>query len=70
MGRPWFRRRSAGLGWRPVTWQGWPVTLVAVALAAGVLTLLHGSSARVPVVIVIVAAYVVVALRAGGAQAG
>ena len=69
MGRPWFRRRRIGFGWRPVTWQGWLVTLVAVALVVGVLTLLHRSSARVPAVILIVAAYAVVALRAGGAQA-
>ena len=70
MGRPWFRRHHVGLGRRPVTWQGWLVTLVAVALVVGVLTLLHGSSARVPVVVLIVAAYTVVALRAGGARTG
>jgi branched-chain amino acid transport system ATP-binding protein len=23
MGRPWFRRRKVGLGWRPIRWQGW-----------------------------------------------
>jgi ABC-2 type transport system ATP-binding protein len=69
MGRPWFRRRSVGLGWRPVTWQGWLVTLVAVALVVGVLTLLHRPSARVPALVLIVAAYAVVALRTGGAQA-
>jgi ABC-2 type transport system ATP-binding protein len=65
--KPWFRRRRVGVGWRPVTWEGWLITLVAVALVVGVLTLLH-TSARVPVVIVTVAAYVVVALRTGGAQ--
>ena len=68
-GTPWFRRRRTGLGWRPVSWQGWLVTLVAVGSAIGVLVLLRGSSARVPVVIVILAVYAVVALRTGGAQA-
>jgi ABC-2 type transport system ATP-binding protein len=65
--KPWFRRRRVGIGWRPVTWEGWLITLVAVVLVVGVLTLLH-TSARVPVVIVTVAAYVLVALRTGGAQ--
>ena len=68
MGRPWFRRRRIGFGWRPITWQGWLVTVVAVALTAGALTLLRGSSARVPVVVLIVAVYAVVALATGGAM--
>ncbi|HEY8236061.1 MAG TPA: ABC transporter ATP-binding protein [Gaiellaceae bacterium] len=63
--KPWFRR--VGVGWRPVTWEGWLITLVAVALVVGVLTLLH-TSAGVPVVIVTVAAYLVVALRTAEAQ--
>lgn len=29
---PWFRARASGLGWTPVAWQGWLVT-VAGALA-------------------------------------
>jgi ABC-2 type transport system ATP-binding protein len=66
MGRPWFRRRSLGFGWRPVSWQGWAITLVAIALVIGVLALLHGSSDRIPLVILIVAAYAVVALLTGG----
>ncbi len=56
-GTPWFRRRSDGLGWKPVTWQGWLVTVVAAGSVVGVLALLRGSSARVPVVIVIIAVY-------------
>ena len=68
MGRPWFRRRQVGLGWRPIRWQGWLVTVGAVALAVGALTLLHASSARVPIVILIVAVYAVVALATGGAR--
>jgi ABC-2 type transport system ATP-binding protein len=68
MGRPWFRRRSAGFGWRPVSWQGWLVTVGAGVGVVGVLALLHKSSARVPIVILVLAAYAVVALWAGGAQ--
>src|SRR6266567_4217583 len=68
MGRPWFRRRQVGFGWRPVRWQGWLVTVLAVALAVGALTIMHGSSARVPIVILIVAVYAAVALATGGAR--
>jgi ABC-2 type transport system ATP-binding protein len=68
IGRRWFRRRGVGLGWRPVSWEGWLTTVVAVALVIGVIVLMHGSSARIPVVILILAAYAVVALATGGAQ--
>ena len=27
---PWFVPRSVGLGYRPATWQGWLITVVAV----------------------------------------
>src|SRR5690348_15076387 len=65
----WFRRRRVGLGWRPVSWQGWAVTGVAVASAAAVAVVLRGSAARLPFVILIVALYAVVALLTGGASA-
>jgi ABC-2 type transport system ATP-binding protein len=68
MGRPWFRRRRVGLGWRPISRQGWLVTVLAVELAVGALTILHRSSARVPIVILIVAVYAAVALATGGAR--
>jgi hypothetical protein len=67
--RPWFRRRRVGLGWRPVSSEGWAVTVLAVALAIGVLTVLHGSSERIPIVILILAAYAILALVTGGAEA-
>jgi ABC-2 type transport system ATP-binding protein len=65
--RPWFRRRRVGLGWRPVAWEGWLVSGIALALVIVVLTVLHGGS-RVPVVILVFAAYAVVALRTGAAS--
>ncbi|HXY84525.1 MAG TPA: ABC transporter ATP-binding protein [Gaiellaceae bacterium] len=68
MGRPWFRRRSVGVGWRPVSWQGWAITVVAAALVIGVFTLLHGSSARIPILIAILVVYAVMALATGGAR--
>jgi hypothetical protein len=39
--RPWFRRRAVGFGWQPATWQGWLITLAAVAAIIGVLHLLR-----------------------------
>jgi len=69
MGRPWFRRRRLGSGWRPVSWQGWAVTLVAVALVIAVLALLHASPERIPLVLLVVAVYAVVALLTGGRRA-
>ena len=66
MGRPWFRRRRVGFGWRPVSWQGWSITLLAVAAAVVVVVVLRGSAARIPLLILVAALYAVVALLTGG----
>ena len=68
--RPWFRRRRVGLGWRPVSWQGWLITAVAAACVIGALTLTGASAARIPVVILICAVYAIVALATGGRTSG
>jgi ABC-2 type transport system ATP-binding protein len=68
VGRPWFRRRSVGIGWRPAAWQGWLITVVTLAVVIGVLTLMRGSGARVPTVILILGLYAIVALLTGGAR--
>jgi ABC-2 type transport system ATP-binding protein len=65
----WFQRRKVGLGWRPSDWHGWLITLLAATGVIAVLVLLHASSARIPVTILIVAGYAVVALATGGARA-
>jgi hypothetical protein len=31
--RPWFRARESGLGWTPVTWEGWLATIISAAAA-------------------------------------
>jgi ABC-2 type transport system ATP-binding protein len=67
--KPWFRRRRVGLGWRPVAWQGWLVSVVAVGSLVGVLVGMRGSGARIPVAILILAVYATVALLTGGAHA-
>jgi ABC-2 type transport system ATP-binding protein len=64
----WFRRRRVGLGWRPVSWQGWLVTGVAVALVIGVLVFLRSSAARIPATIAVLAVYAMIALASGGAR--
>ena len=68
--KPWFRRRRVGLGWRPATWQGWAVTVAAVATAVVAVELLRRSPARVPVVILVIALYAIVAFATGGAADG
>jgi ABC-2 type transport system ATP-binding protein len=67
-GFTWFRRRRIGFGFRPVTWQGWAITAVAIGLAVGVVALLHGSSARIPLLILVVASYAVVGFATGGSR--
>jgi ABC-2 type transport system ATP-binding protein len=62
----WFQRRRVGIGWRPAAWQGWAITVAVVGGLVGALVLLRGSSARIPVVIAILAAFAIVALATGG----
>jgi hypothetical protein len=33
--RPWFRIRSSGLGWTPISWEGWLITLGLAAILIG-----------------------------------
>jgi len=66
--KPWFRRRRVGLGWRPVTWQGWLVTAVAGGLVVAVLVVMRTSPARIPIAVLILALYAIVALLTGGAR--
>lgn len=43
----WFKRKLYGFGWTPVTWQGWSITFLYIALVlACVLTLDENSPAR------------------------
>jgi ABC-2 type transport system ATP-binding protein len=66
--RSWFRRRRAGVGWRPVSWQGWLVTLLAISGVVAVLALLRASPERIPLAILVLAAYAIVALATGGSR--
>lgn len=31
----WFRRKTTGYGWSPISWEGWLVTLGCLLLTAG-----------------------------------
>ena len=64
----WFRRRRVGLGWRPITWQGWLITLLTMAGAIAALVVLRGSAARIPIAILILGGYAIVALATGGGR--
>lgn len=40
--KPWFRTNSSGMGFHPVTWQGWAILLgVVVVIVCLVLVLKH-----------------------------
>jgi hypothetical protein len=30
--RPWFKVRESGLGWTPITWEGWLITIGSAAV--------------------------------------
>jgi len=64
----WFRRRRVGFGWRPVSWQGWAVTLAAVTSAIAVVVSLRASAVRIPFLLLILGAYAVIALVTGGRE--
>jgi hypothetical protein len=32
---PWFRPKRSGLGWTPITWQGWLVTILSCLVVVG-----------------------------------
>ncbi|MDE3024897.1 MAG: ABC transporter ATP-binding protein [Acidobacteriota bacterium] len=66
--RRWFERRRIGLGFRPVCAQGWLITFLTAAAVIAVLALLRASAARIPIVVLIFAAYSAVALATGGSK--
>jgi ABC-2 type transport system ATP-binding protein len=53
-----------------VRWQGWLLTVLTVAGVVATLVFLRGSPARIPFVILIFAAYAIVALATGGSRRG
>lgn len=65
--RQWFARRSYGFGVRPVTWQGWLITAIAVGGAIGALAGVKKSTGDI-VFAGVVALYLAVAYSCGGTK--
>jgi len=62
----WFVRRQFGFGVRPVSWQGWAISLVALALIVASLLAFHRSVIGSIGVLVIAVAYLAVGYATGG----
>jgi ABC-2 type transport system ATP-binding protein len=54
------------VGYRPLAWQGWAIAALLLAAAIAVLVSVHASSARIAVVLVLVAVYTAVGWRFSG----
>ena len=67
--QPWFVRRRYGVGYRPLAWQGWVIAGVLFAAAVVVLVVVHGATARIVVVLALVAVYTAVGWRLSGERA-
>ena len=52
MNEPWFARRSVGIGWRPVAWQGWAVMVVAIVALVSLIIFFRVNKSPVGFVIV------------------
>jgi hypothetical protein len=63
----WFVRRRIGFGVRPVTWQGWLITLVALATAIVGYVTLKKSAGDIAIACVALA-YLLIALASGGTK--
>jgi len=64
--RPWFVRRRYGVGYRPLAWQGWVIASVLLAAAIVALLVVHASTARIVIVLALVAVYTGVGWRLSG----
>lgn len=59
--RYWFEAKRYGIGWRlPVTWQGWAVVILFVALLFGGLPRIEDQKVRIAWVISLIVALVIV----------
>lgn len=63
---PWFGPKRSGWGWRPLTWQGWLVSLVLALLLVGARRLFGGSATGIVALAALVAAFALVAVLTGG----
>ncbi len=62
----WFGPKIPGWGWRPLTWQGWLITLILIALLIGVRIEVGKSALAFALMLGILALFALVALATGG----
>ena len=55
--RAWFVRRRMGFGFRPASWQGWALTLMAIGLAVALLIVFRRSGVAIVAVLAVLAAH-------------
>lgn len=63
---PWFGPKRLGWGWRPLTWQGWLLSLLLVALLLGARWGLGTSMPAFGAMTVILAVFAPIAWLTGG----
>jgi ABC-2 type transport system ATP-binding protein len=68
--KPWFVRRTIGLGWRPASWQAWAVAAALVVVTVSVVVAVKNSTTRLVVIVAAGAAYALVAAMTSGGRAG
>jgi hypothetical protein len=66
VGKPWFNARRYGIGWRPVTWQGWVASGAFVALVFGVTRVTDNPAAIAISVVLLVGLLALVCYLTGG----
>ena len=62
---PWFGPKRIGWGWRPVSWEGWLITVLCVAVVIAANIAFGGTPMTVCVSLAAVAALFVVCLLTG-----
>jgi hypothetical protein len=67
---PWFGPKRIGWGFRPVTWQGWSLIVVLVALFTVARYALHTNAEFVLAVVMLLVGFYVVAAVTGGRPGG
>jgi hypothetical protein len=63
--QPWFGPKRIGWGWRPVSWEGWLVTVLCAAVAIAASIAFRGTPVAAYVSLAAVAALIVVCLLTG-----
>ncbi|MGI8858518.1 MAG: hypothetical protein ACR2JW_22490 [Thermomicrobiales bacterium] len=62
----WFGPKILGWGWRPLTWQGWLISVILIALLIGVRIGVGKSALAFALMLVIIFIFALVALITGG----